>query len=190
MKKGFTLMEILAVLLVIAVVVSMAVPVFRSVRFEIKNGQAKSAAKKLAEAMRSYYQVSRGLGVKRECFTPTSDTGRAVVMAETSACLSPTSDGIPYQNSTTDDDSRSDISQLFACGYLSYKDFIGLPYEFCACNPVSGGTQPVSCQIRESTVRNTPVVVAYGASGAGNKYTDSSYYIFVDQSMKPKDNAE
>ena len=48
MKKGFTLMEILAVLLVIAVVVSMAAPVFRAIRFEVKNSQAKAAASKLA----------------------------------------------------------------------------------------------------------------------------------------------
>ena len=38
-------MEILAVLLVIAVVVSMAVPVVRSVRYEVKNGQAKKRYK-------------------------------------------------------------------------------------------------------------------------------------------------
>ena len=73
-------MEILAVLLVIAVVVSMAVPVFRSVRYEVKNGQAKTAAKKLADAMRSYYQVSRGLGVQQGCFTPTTTDGRNIVM--------------------------------------------------------------------------------------------------------------
>ncbi|OUO56974.1 prepilin-type N-terminal cleavage/methylation domain-containing protein [Candidatus Avelusimicrobium gallicola] len=190
MKKGFTLMEILAVLLVIAVVVSMAVPVFRSVRYEVKNGQAKAAAKKMAEAMRSYYQVSRGLGVKQECFTPSTTAGNAVVMAAPSACVSPTSDGIPYQNSTTNNSSRSSLSQLFACGYLSFKDFSGLPYEFCACNPISGGAQPTKCQITETVGTNTPLVVVRGASGAGKKYTSSSYHIFVNQTMKPQDNAD
>lgn len=190
MKKGFTLMEILAVLLVIAVVVSMAVPVFRSVRFEIKNGQAKTAAKRLSEAMRTYYQVSRGLGVKQDCFTPTDTAGKQVVLAASSSCVSPSSDGIPYQNSAQSNSSRSNISQLFACGYLSYKDFIGLPYKFCTCNPIAGGSQPTVCQIDEATGSNTPLVVVQGASGAGSKYTASDYYIYVDQSMKAKDNAE
>lgn len=190
MKKGFTLMEILAVLLVIAVVVSMAVPVFRSVRFEIKNGQAKTAAKKLAEAMRSYYQVSRGLGVRQECFTPSTSAGKQIVMAAATTCISPSADGIPYQNSTTNNSSRSSISQLFACNYLSYKDFLGLPYNFCTCNPIPGSSQPTECQISKATGSNTPYVVARGADGAGSKYTKASYYLYVDQTMKPKDSAD
>ena len=78
-KKGFTLMEILAVLLVIAVVVSMAVPVLRSVRYEVKNGQAKNAAHKLAQAVRTYYQVSRGGVPRGQSFTPTADRPIVVV---------------------------------------------------------------------------------------------------------------
>lgn len=190
MKKGFTLMEILAVLLVIAVVVSMAVPVFRAVRFEIKNGQAKTAAKKLSDAMRSYYQVSRGLGVQQACFTPTTTAGKNTVMAGAGTCVSPTSDGIPYQNSAAGNASRPAVSQLFACGYLSYKDFVSLPYEFCTCNPIKGASQPTKCQISEATGTNTPFVVARGADGAGKKYTDSAYRIYVDQTMKVKDNAD
>lgn len=190
MKKGFTLMEILAVLLVIAVVVSMAVPVFRSVRYEVKNGQAKTAAKKLADAMRSYYQVSRGLGVQQGCFTPTTTAGRNIVMAAASTCTSPTSDGIPYQNSAVTNSSRSAVSQLFACGYLSYKDFVSLPYEFCTCNPIKGGSQPAKCQISEATGTNTPFAVVRGVDGAGKKYTASTYHIYVDQTMKVKDNAD
>ena len=190
MKKGFTLMEILAVLLVIAVVVSMAVPVFRSVRYEIKNGQAKTAAKKLSDAMRSYYQMSRGLGVKQECFTPSTAAGRSVVLTDPSLCSSPTSDGIPYQNSTASDSSRPSVGQLFSCGYLSYKDFISMPYEFCTCNPVPNGSQPTKCQIDEAKNQNTPLVVVRGVDGAGKKYTASGYHIYVDQTMKVKDNAE
>lgn len=190
MKKGFTLMEILAVLLVIAVVTSMAVPVFRSVRFEIKNSQAKAAAKKLSEAMRSYYQISRGLGVKQECFTPSVQAGRTIVMASAADCVSPTSDGIPYQNSATENESLPSVSQLFACGYLSYKDFQRLPYEFCTCNPIAGGVQPTKCQISEAEGDDTPFVVVRGADGAGSKYTSSSYYMYVDQAMRVKDTAD
>ena len=180
MKKGFTLMEILAVLLVIAVVVSMAVPVFRSVRYEIKNSQAKKAAKAMAEAMRTYYQVSRGLGIQTSCFTPTKDT--STIMA--SSCASPSAEGIKKKkNTTVANSSRSPISQLFACGYLSYKDFVNVPYQFCACSTVSG------CTVPGATSTDGPVLVrASGdaSTGAGNKYS-KNYYIYVDRSMRVKD---
>ena len=53
-------MEILFVLLVIALVVSFAVPAIRSVRYDVYNSRAKAALKKLAEARRSYYQQTKG----------------------------------------------------------------------------------------------------------------------------------
>ena len=184
MKKGFTLMEILAVLLIIAVVVSMAVPVFRSVRYEVKNSQAKKAAKAMAEAIRTYYQVSRGVGVQTSCFTPTTDT--STITAPRSACVSPTEEGIPYQqNASASNSSRSPLSQLFACGYLSYKDFVKVPYQFCACSTSSGCTVP---GVTSTTGR--VLVTARGVDGAGSKYTKSDYYIYVDRSMQVKDTDE
>ena len=183
-------MEILAVLLVIAVVVSMAAPVFRSVRFEIKNGQAKTAAKKFSDAIRSYYQISRGLGVREECFIPTTTSGKAVVMANPSNCAVPAADGIPYQNTSSGTNSGSPISQLFACGYLQYKDFWNLPYEFCACNASQTPSSSEKCKLPGEDSRVTPLVVARGASGAGSKYTDADYYIYVGMSMNVKDSAK
>ena len=53
-KQGFTLMEILAVLLVIAVVTTFAVPVIKSVRKEVQYRQATFAAAKMAEAVRAF----------------------------------------------------------------------------------------------------------------------------------------
>lgn len=176
-------MEILAVLLVIAVVVSMAAPVFRAVRYDIKNSQAKKAAKSMAEAMRSYYQISRGLGIKMGCFNPSTDTN--VIMAESSECESPAADGIPYQNANLLDSARSNISQLFACGYLSYKDFASLPYEFCTCSLTGGYSS--KCDIPEATSTNKPFVVVRGKDGAGDKYTKSDYYIYVDRAMQTYD---
>lgn len=183
MKKGFTLMEILAVLLIIAVVVSMAVPVFRSVRYDIKNSQAKKAAKALAEAMRTYYQVSRGLGVQATCFTPTTDT--SIVMADSSECISPSAEGIPYQqNATISNSSRSPVSQLFACGYLSYKDFANSPYQFCTC-PTSGG-----CTVPGVTATTGHILaVARGTANSGPRYP-LDYFIYVDRSMVVKDTDE
>ena len=56
MKKGFTLMEVLAVLLVIAVVVSFAVPVLRAIISEVNYQRAKTAGVKMAEAIRIFYK--------------------------------------------------------------------------------------------------------------------------------------
>ncbi|MDD7579131.1 MAG: prepilin-type N-terminal cleavage/methylation domain-containing protein [Elusimicrobia bacterium] len=181
MKKGFTLMELLAVLLVIAVVVSMAAPVFRAVRYEIKNSQAKNAAKKMAEAMHSYYQASRGYTVK-DCFTPTAAAGLNVIKTAASACSSPGATGIPASSSG----GSVSVSQLFACGYLSYKDFMSLPYEFCANDtesfPSGWGTKP-------STSVGKVYVLAGGvkADGSGDKYQKSKGVIFVDARMVAQD---
>lgn len=179
MKKGFTLMEILAVLLVIAVVVSMAVPMFRAVRYEIKNSQAKNAAKKMAEAMHSYYQASRGRRVTG-CFTPTGDT---LIQTASSACAFSGATGIPAHRrsgSTAEDN----VAQLFACGYLSYKDFVSLPYEFCTNNsttvPEEKGTTPTG-------VLGKIYVFAVGVSGAGDKYQKSNGLIYVDSRLKVQD---
>lgn len=178
-------MEILAVLLVIAVVVSMAVPVLRSVRYEVKNGQAKNAAHKLAQAVRTYYQVSRGGVPRGQSFTPTADSD--IVLAAPSACVAPSETGIPLQKTT----GSVEIKQLFACGYLSFKDFVGLPYTFTVCDPRPGQDMPNdTCKLSVATGTNTPIVVVKGAAGSGDKYDVSKnkdYLIYVDQSMKVKD---
>lgn len=183
-------MEILAVLLVIAVVVSMAVPVLRSVRYEVKNGQAKNAAHKLAQAVRTYYQVSRGGVPRGQSFTPTADSDKAnIVLAAPSACVAPSETGIPLQKTT----GSVEIKQLFACGYLSFKDFVSLPYTFTVCDPRPGQVPNDTCKLSVATGNNTPIVVVKGAAGSGDKYDVSknkAYLIYVDQSMKVKDSSK
>ncbi len=180
MKKGFTLMEILAMLLVIAVVVSMAVPMFRAVRYEIKNSQAKNAAKKMAEAMLSYYQDSRGR-LLTGCFTPTETEGETLIKTAATACNFAGATGIPaYKfNAAAAGDA---VSQLFACGYLSYKDFVSLPYEFCTNNsttvPAEKGTTPTG-------VFGKIYVFAVGVAGSGEKY--QSGLIYVDGTLQVQD---
>lgn len=66
---GFTLMELLFVLLVIALVLSFALPAYRSVRYDMRNSSAKAALRKLAEARRSFYQYSKGADVTGEIDT-------------------------------------------------------------------------------------------------------------------------
>lgn len=184
MKKGFTLMELLAVLLVIAVVVSMAAPVFRAVRYEIKNSQAKNAAKKMAEAMHSYYQASRGHKVKEnDCFTPTTAAGLNVIKTAASACTSPGAEGVPAYKKTT---GTVEVKQLFACGYLSYKDFMSLPYEFC---PNDTDSFPAGWGEKPSFSVGKVYVLAGGvkADGSGEKYQKSNGVIFVDSRMVAQD---
>lgn len=134
--KGFTLMEILAVLLILAVVVMFAIPGIRAVRNEIYYQQAKSAAVKMAEAMRSYYQNTKGVRINTGVLVgklPLGDaaTGVTSVMdAAQASCRNDMLKGFPpsSQGNTT----TSNMSQLFACEYLSVKDFVGLPYRFDA----------------------------------------------------------
>lgn len=118
MSKGFTLMEILAVMLVIAVIASFALPALRSVRSEVYYHRAKTAGIKLAEAIRSYYHDSKG-------FLPVNGTINGdTVASATYTCDRSKLAGIPGKGTIVS------IDQLFACNYLSTKDFAGLPYTF------------------------------------------------------------
>lgn len=184
MKKGFTLMEILAVLLVIAVVVSMAVPMFRAVRYEIKNSQAKNAAKKMAEAMHSYYQASRGR-LLTGCFVPTQTAGKTLIKTASSACASPGATGIPAHK-RSGSAAEDNVAQLFACGYLSYKDFVSLPYNFCVNN---SNTVPAGLGTTPSDVSGKIYVLAVGIKndGSGDKYQQSKGLIYVDSRLKAQD---
>ncbi len=179
-------MEILAVLLVIAVVVSMAVPGFRAVRYEVKNSQAKAAAKKFAEAMRSYYQHSRGQLVESDtCFSPTD-------ISASGTCSGVSATGIPHNTDTTA--ATAPVRNLFSCGYLPYKEFARLPYRFCPCNPTTEAAGDNPCawvtSVEETeggvTKKKYPFVVVVGAEGAGKKFKQSGangYYLYVDHTM-------
>jgi prepilin-type N-terminal cleavage/methylation domain-containing protein len=191
MRNGFTLMEVLAVILVIAVVASMATPAFRSVRHEMKQAQAKTATQKVAEAVKTYYQVSRGQ-LLQVCFSPTTATGKAL-MASTS-CTNPGATGIPHSATAlqyvpataTNNADDTEAGRLFACGYLSYKDFASLPYTFCTYEP----TGLPAAEGRVVTDRIYALAFANSES-AGHKYysvhNTPTGYIYVDGSMDAKD---
>ena len=169
--SGFTLMEILAVLLIIAVVLSFAVPAFRSVRFEQRNSQAKAGVKKLSEAIRSFYQNSKGVKIKGSF----SGTG----LGSIGSCQDVGASGVPGTGGETG------IYQLFACGYLNANDFAGLPYTFYSCV----ADVPSVCN-------GKPYAVAVGndESSAGKKYTQNyggkKYYIYLNEkNLQVTDNA-
>ena len=190
MKKGFTLMEILAVLLVIAVILTLAVPVLRTVRLEVKNSQAKAATKKLAEAVRSYYNASRGSKITDTCFVPTTTAGKNLIRTATSSCNPVAATGIPATSQAL-----TTINQLFACGYLSHKDFENLPYNFCT-SKTAGSSQPCNksaCDIGTSaneTVARVYAVTCGDGNNAGAKYKADKGCIFVDGRMKAMDTYE
>lgn len=192
MKKGFTLMEILAVLLILAVVTVMVAPAFRAVRYQIKNSQAQAATKKLAEAVRSYYQFSRGHKIKNVkdntdngCFN-----GPGVTSFSSTTCQTWGATGIPASKEpATAAATNSDIAQLFACGFLSYKDFVNVPYRFCVGRDANYGNTPNSL-VAGPTLYNTDGILATatGNSGSGDNYqcntTSCKGYIYVDGRMK------
>ncbi len=131
--KGFTLMEILAVLLILAVVTMFSLPAVRATRSLMQHHQAKSAAIKMAEAMRVYYQNTKGYLITGQLRGKLIDNDArtfSVISAAEQSCNNTAMTGIP---STTASTSRtSSMAQLFACDYLSTKDFAGLPYTFIA----------------------------------------------------------
>lgn len=174
-KEGFTLMEILFVLLVIALIVSFAVPAFRSVRFDVKNSRAKNALKKLAEARRSFYQSSKGSDIAASSFVGTEVTS---AWGRGENCNNPAASGIPASSR-----SASPVEQLFACGFLDWKDFAGLPYQFTVCPLSNTGSSP--CSVIGSWAG------ALGTAEAGPKYQPgSNYAMYIDKNMQVRDNAE
>ena len=119
MKKGFTLMEILAVLLIIALVATFTLPAVQSVRVEVRHHQAKNAALKMAEAMRTFYKDTKGHLITGQV------TGTDLSVDDD--CEDVVAAGIPASGGAP-----QSMDQLFACGYLSVKDFSNLPYTFSA----------------------------------------------------------
>ena len=138
--RGFTLMEILAVLLVIAVIASFAMPLIKSVRREMRYQQAKAAGVQLAEAVRSFYTDTKGClaisnASEKGLYAPTA--------AETTACPGQHPITTGERGSSTDDNCGNNgglyESIVFACNYISPKMFVSLPYYFKVLDPRADG---------------------------------------------------
>lgn len=174
MKKGFTLMEVLAVILMLAVVTTLTAPVFRAVRFEVRQAQAKTAAQKLAESLKTYYQVSRG-GRFEACFQA-SDTN---VTQTSAACDNPAATGIPASSAPSP---LTTAQQLFACGFLSSKDFRGLPYTFCTSTTAASAVASWTGLDWAPATNAYVVAFANDSAKAGSKYYQKGY-IYVSPNM-------
>ncbi len=156
-------MEMLAVLLVIAIVLSFAVPAYRSVRYEMYYQRAKTSAVKMAEAIRSYYQQTKGYVITGS-FTGLGTGTDSVqgILDSSNTCDNPAATGIPSSEETR----TSTVDQLFKCGYLNGKDFVGLPYRFTVCDPLSAEPD-VNCPPANG---KQGLVQVFGLEGAGKKF--------------------
>ena len=179
MKKGFTLMEILFVLLVIALVVSFATPVIRSVRYDVYNARAKTALRKLAEARRSYYQYTKGSDIVGAFSASVAKDYASYT------CNNVAASGIPGSQTL------SDVSQLFACGFLDWKDFSDLPYNFAVCGPYSRPIGSLPCVALGGNPTSEVYAGAMGMEEAGDKYKNTTgYYMSVARDMQVRDSLE
>ncbi len=173
-KRGFTLMEVLAVLMLLAVVASLSIPGIRAVRYEIKNGQAKVAAKKMVEGIKYFRQMTRGGTVNSfgsDGFDPNS-----LENIEEEECEGGMNTGIPGREISVG------IRQLFACGYLSPKDFRGVPYKFYY---VAIPSSPDAPAIPADKQQGDIVLMVLGQDGAGPRYAHDKYAIYIDDRMEP-----
>lgn len=127
MKKGFTLMEMLAVVLILAVIGAFAVPAVRAVRAELQHRRAKVAFNLLRQAAFQYHE--RTGNFPYDNFDPTLAVFQEKMMD--TQCTDPAATGIPYNRRNTKSTGENQtINELFACGYLNPKDFKGIPYKF------------------------------------------------------------
>lgn len=166
-KNGFTLMEVLAVMLTIAVIATFLLPAIRTVRAEVYYHQAKGGGAKMAEAMKSFYRDSKGYLVTG------SFTGTGLSSASyTCASDSPVRTGIPPSIG----DHSVGVGQLFGCGYLNVQDFVDLPYTFAAS--------------ATSSNRSTLVTVTASDSRAGRYYGMNGAAFTVSHDMAVVENAQ
>ena len=132
-KSGFTLVEILFVLLVIMAIIGFALPAFRAIRFSVRNARAQDALAKLGEARASFYQSTKGWDIRSGPSSKFTGEDAKAWMSDSdkSQCLSPALTGVPATKFSIT--AKAPVSQLFACGFLDWHDFVDLPYNFYIC---------------------------------------------------------
>ena len=118
-------MELLAVIMLIALIASFAVPAYRSIRAERQFRRARSAAVLLLEGIRQAKQkTGRPLRTNTD-FTPTDG-----IPYNTAGCTDDAATGIPRRSNLQRNGADYTIEELFACGYVNSRDFEKLPYSF------------------------------------------------------------
>ena len=152
MNKGFTLMEVLAVVMVLALVGAMAVPSFRSVNADQKFRRARMAAVKVAQAIKSNYNRTALLPLNNTSFDGNNEESMVGNLTTDVVCDDNTQTGIPRRSLNAGLSSIS-FKTMFLCGSLLVQDFKGLPYRFTY-----------------ELVENQPTIRVTALNGAGSKY--------------------
>ena len=183
MKKGFTLMEILFVVMFVALLITLAAPSFRAVRFDIKNARAQTALKKLVEARLSFYQYTRGADIKttggnqHSSFQGT-DAKNLATPTDLLKCTDFAASGVPSSSTPQSED----IRQLFLCKFLDWRDFQGLPYEFHNCDPKNANPSAPCVKGAYAVARGV------SRSQVGQKYDpEDGYYMYIGADRKVKE---
>ncbi len=177
MNKGFTLMEVLAVVMVLALVGAMAVPSFRASNAEQRFRRAKISLMKLGQAIRT--MENDGNCVNTD---PSDEKNYSFVGTESDDFL-PTNANLTYDDCGTTGVPRRSIPSatgacnaltikwIFFCGDFRAKDFIGLPYKFT--------------YVREGSDLTTGQVFMEGVGGAG-KYIGKKCRVDINDLSKIK----
>ena len=175
-KHGFTLMEVLAVVLILAVIASLTIPGIRDARFEARHSQAKLAAKKLITGIRNYRVTSRGGDVSAGTLTGNAgNTFDTVCNAQNTKTT-----GIPAHAGTMT------LAQLAPCGFVDARDFKDLPYTFYYGSSIPSGIK-TSIESKITQESDKPVeLVVQGTNQKAGKYANTTKYaIYIDQRLVP-----
>lgn len=119
MKNAFTLMELLIVVLIIGILATMAMPLYRKTIETSKATNAASIANMIANANRMY-QLDNNIYA----------TGQITDSCNYAICPSA---------------KTGNACELVACGYLSKQQWSAYQWIFCACNGSHCGGCPAGC---------------------------------------------
>ena len=129
-SKGFTLIEILVVLLIIGVLASLGVTQYYKAVEEAKADQASAMVAMIGSAARMYM-------VDHPSITGfVGGSGQLTTACNQECCY----DG--FGCNTGVNGNLANLCQIVACGYLSFQDFDCLPYTYEASSggPIGGGS--------------------------------------------------
>ena len=180
-------------------IISFSLPAFRTIRFSIRNSRAQNALAKLGEARLSFYASTKGWDIQTGWDSGfTGEDAKAWMENEsTNKCVSPALIGIPgavfreYSSETI----GAPVSQLFACGFLDWRDFVDIPYTFYICqlyveiSHTGEGSEEGSEEESEEeseagslppACRAAGVLASAAADGEDAAKTAGAKYVYVD----------
>lgn len=150
-NKGFTLTEVLVVVIIIAILVAISVPFLLGYAREARNDRAKSALIMIAQGYKNFKTDFPGVTIVPESRQVTKQT----LVANQTSC------------SITDTAAAYD---LIACGYIVNRDYANLKYHFYIGN---------SCNCSGSSA--TDLACMTGNDGNNGDTFGPSYCAYIDK---------